>query len=462
MQNFTRIPSLLVVAILACGAFLMGGCESNPDGPPEPAFESFTVKANPHMITAVIVEATVTGVSELTIEYSRDGEEWSSTPSFPTSDGRYAVVGLAAETEYMFRLAAGSSKSAVETFITGEMPLLPDVTLTRTPGVEDPIMPGYLLVGFTGSSPDGAYAAVIYDTAARVVWYRSFGHPVVDFQKQPNGNFTMSVAPLNGPAKFYEVDVFGDEVAVHEAETTPATDVHELRILSDGSRLISGVKRPKQDLTAYGGEADVEVKQCVVEYRNGSELLTWSTELGMLPSDGIDPLVGSEVNPYHLNAIERDTDGNLLVSMRNASQIVKIDVSTGFVKWRLGGKRSDFVLIGDPLFGFSRQHGVRRLANGNIIIFDNGNDRNPQVSRAVEYQLDETFHTATFVGEYRVPDLFGNAMGFAQRLQNGNTVVCFGTARFIREVSPDNRVLWQLHPIGVELPYRAFKVSSLY
>lgn len=182
----------------------------------------------------------------------------------------------------------------------------------------------------------------------------------------------------------------------------------------------------------------------------------------MLPSDGIDPLVGTQVNPYHINALERDTDGNLLISMRNSSQIVKVDVSTGFVMWRFGGKRNQFLFIGDPLFGFHRQHGVRRLRNGNLLIFDNGNSHIPPVSRAVEYQVDETFKTATFVNEYRVPDLFADAMGFAQRLENGNTVVCYGTARFIREVSPQNRVLWQLHPIGIELPYRALKVKSLY
>lgn len=134
-------------------------------------------------------------------------------------------------------------------------------------------MPGYLLVGYTGSDPNGNYAAVVYDTAGRVVWYRDFGHPIVDFQKQPNGNFTVGIAPLTGSPWFNEVDVFGDVVSRYESETTPETGPRELRLYPDGSTLLYGIERPRVDLTSFGGESDVEIKQGVVEYRNGGTCL---------------------------------------------------------------------------------------------------------------------------------------------------------------------------------------------
>ena len=294
------------------------------------------------------------------------------------------------------------------------------------------------------------------------MWYRDFDAPVFDFQKQPNGNYTIGVQLGENEGLFNEVNPSGEVVAQHRAETVQETGPLELRLFEDGSRLLYGVRRVETDLTQFGGVANAEFHHNVVEYRSSGETFTWTTELGMNLTDGVDGLTSSVVKPYQINAIERDTDGNLLVSMRNASQIIKIDVSTGFEMWRLGGERNQFVLIGDQLSGFHRQHGVRRLPNGNILIFDNGNEHSPQVSRAVEYQLDETFKTATFVGEYRVPDLFAEDMGFAQRLTNGNTVVCYGTARVIREVSPQNRALWEIQPISGELPYRAMKVPSLY
>ena len=52
------------------------------------------------------------------------------------------------------------------------------------------------------------------------------------------------------------------------------------------------------------------------------------------------------VDYFHLNSIEVDADGHLLVSARHTSTVYKVDRKTGAVKWRLGGKRSDFA-IGD-------------------------------------------------------------------------------------------------------------------
>ena len=47
---------------------------------------------------------------------------------------------------------------------------------------------------------------------------------------------------------------------------------------------------------------------------------------------------------FHVNSIEIDHDGNLLVSARNTHTIYKISRRTGKILWRLGGKRSDFTL----------------------------------------------------------------------------------------------------------------------
>ena len=75
------------------------------------------------------------------------------------------------------------------------------------------------------------------------------------------------------------------------------------------------------------------------------------------------------VDYFHLNSIDVDTDGNLLVSARNTSTIYKVDRKSGEVLWRLGGMKSDFAV--DPAASFAYQHDVRRRPDGTITIFDN-------------------------------------------------------------------------------------------
>lgn len=114
--------------------------------------------------------------------------------------------------------------------------------------------------------------------------------------------------------------------------------------------------------------------------------------------------------------------------------------------------------------GFSHQHGIRRLANGNIILFDNGNLHVPSASRAVEYKLDEQTKVAELVWEYRrLPPLFSHILGFAQRLTNGNTLICYGAAQRVIEVDRWGTEHWELAVYGQNVYiYRAFKIDSLY
>jgi hypothetical protein len=86
------------------------------------------------------------------------------------------------------------------------------------------------------------------------------------------------------------------------------------------------------------------------------------------------------------------------------------------------------------------------------------------MSRAVEYRLDEKAKIAELVWEYRPdPPLFGVALGFAQRLSNGNTLVCFGTAQHIIEVDGMGVKRWELQINEPQrYAYRAIAIESLY
>ena len=60
------------------------------------------------------------------------------------------------------------------------------------------------------------------------------------------------------------------------------------------------------------------------------------------------PNVANHFDYFHINSIDVDADGHLLVSARNTWAVYKVHRRTGEVLWRLGGKRSSFRMGEEP------------------------------------------------------------------------------------------------------------------
>mgnify|MGYP001369637907 FL=1 len=130
----------------------------------------------------------------------------------------------------------------------------------------------------------------------------------------------------------------------------------------------------------------------------------------------------------HGNSIDIDYDNNLILSNRKSSEIIKIDRITGEIIWIIGGPTNEFEILNDPLNGVNSQHDVKRLANGNLLVFDNGKLGEYPASRVVEYELDEENLTANMIWQYENPyGYLSRAMGSAQRLPNQNTFINWGS-----------------------------------
>ena len=141
-------------------------------------------------------------------------------------------------------------------------------------------------------------------------------------------------------------------------------------------------------------------------------------------------------------------------------EITKINRQTGDIIWRMGGKNNQFIFTNDTI-RFSHQHAFRRIPTGHYTLFDNGNFHTPNFSRAIEYNLDQVNKTATLVWQFRnSPDEYGFAMGYVQRLSNGNTVIGWGSANpTVTEVDPNGNKVFELtFPEGV-YSYRAFRMT---
>ncbi len=179
-------------------------------------------------------------------------------------------------------------------------------------------------------------------------------------------------------------------------------------------------------------------------------------------TDDID-LTQHSIDYVHGNAIEVDYDGNLLISCRNMDEITKIDRQTGDIIWRLGGleaKNNQFQFINDPIT-FSHQHDVRRLPNGNITLFDNGNLHAPPITRSLEYRIDEENRIAELEWKYNnEPPTYAPTMGSTRRLANNNTIIGWGhhfDSRKVSEITPDGTTALEVIFPDSLVNYRAFK-----
>ena len=238
------------------------------------------------------------------------------------------------------------------------------------------------------------------------------------------------------------------------------TDYHDIRLLDNGNYIMQSYDSLYIDMGDYieGGQPNTKVKGIlrIQEFDiNDNLLLDWFAFEHLHIEDytsslNFDPvLFGSQITWMHGNSIEIDYDDNLIISNRRSSEVLKIHRTSGEIIWIMGGPLNEFEIIDDNLNGFSKQHDVRRLENGNILVFDNGNQHNPPLSRIVEYQVDEVNKTATLVWEYINPDGdVSMSMGSAQRLPNQNTLINWGNmggmGSNIVEVDYDQNIVLQL------------------
>lgn len=152
---------------------------------------------------------------------------------------------------------------------------------------------------------------------------------------------------------------------------------------------------------------------------------------------------------FHINSVDKDNEGNYLISARHASALYKINGRTGEIMWQLGGEKSDFAYTDDLLFGF--QHDARFLSSSTsgpgiefVSVFDNAARANGHrgggievvhsKSRAKLIRLDSHNWSASLEQSLISPDgLSAPSQGNVQMLPNSNLFVNWGQAGALTE-----------------------------
>ncbi len=157
-------------------------------------------------------------------------------------------------------------------------------------------------------------------------------------------------------------------------------------------------------------------------------------------SDDYDGFVPGYFNWSHGNSLiyEQSEDAYYLMS-RHLDALFKIDRSTGNILWQLGGVNSDFAGADMFAHGHYSHHWP-----GGFLVFDNGDHKDPEVSRVAEFAYDEQAMTVELVWEQVEPsESFIAVLGDARRLSNGNTLIDWSAKGRIQEVTPDHEVVWE-------------------
>jgi len=526
-QGKERRPNLETLCsgarVAALGlSVLLASCGS-PSSSQSPLAVSIADTQNP----LVAKYTVVSGCSgQAMVEFGPDTTYGRTTAWYPI--GSYAemsilVAGMRAETTYHMRLQRQCSGSTDigpdKTFTTGALPSAPpfpalQVSRPVAASTSSSEHPGIELVD-TINSTANLMQAYFSDRDGNPIWYYDVGpnNSPFDFKLLPNGHILLNIVTpvngqINGDSKLREVDLAGNTVRELDIGTlqqkvqaagydfAPVGFHHDFLPLPNGHLLIlTDSLTSFTALAGYPGTIQVQGDNLIDLDPDWNPVWAWNS------FDHLDVL---DINRHlfglpdwtHANAlVYLPNDGNLLLSMRHQSWVLKIDYSNGTgsgnVLWRLG-YQGDFALAqgDDPSLWFSFQHFPFLISqNGSQItlaIWDNGDFRPLDTSgttclipgppacysRATVFQADESAMVANLLWEDS-PGFFSVWGGSVSQLPNGNiefdsnALLVPPTANVASEIQEVTHtsppvVVWQM---DIPLPmtaYRAYRVPSLY
>lgn len=232
---------------------------------------------------------------------------------------------------------------------------------------------------------------------------------------------------------------------------------HDFQRLSNGNTMI--LRNERRDVIEISSE--IVLDDSIIEVTpEGKIVWEWYTsdhydEFGfndeakmLIRNEGMDWAHTNSIQSLSFNLINAHPfkESNILVSQRQTNIIFIIDKDTGQIVWKIGP--DCFLTIG--------QHNAQLIdpgfrGAGNILLFDNGGTGGwPQKfrldSRVIEINPVRKEIVATYnalkSGE-PLHSFFSAFAGGAQRLINGNTLICDAIYGRLFEITEDGEIVWE-------------------
>jgi hypothetical protein len=457
-----------------------------------------TDTANPHTQISFL-GTPVTEIQDVSVEGSRTGYHYghvygyfqgdggSFVPDKPFDAGERvlvrAVVGPSRgehRTSFSFRVATpyptggipsfpnpAAPASAYQSFVTAPAlhPPFLDVTVQdRDPAAGDLMMT-------VGPGP-GQYGPLIYTPRGRLVW----------FDDLPKGFSAenLSVQRYEGKEDltWWQGRVLalgfgqGEDIVMNSNYQTVATiragngyeaDLHDFQIVPQDVAYVAAYNFMRCDLSPVGGKRNgviVDTAVQAVDMKTGLVRWEWHSldHVGVGESHVPVPATATPWDWFHLNSIDPQPNGNLLISARSTWAAYQLQGGSGKILWRLGGTNSSFRMA--PGAEMAWQHDARMQPDGTVTLFDNGS--NPRIhyqSRGVRVAFDAKRHTARLARAYPHPGspLLTDSQGNTQILPDESVVIGWGAIPSVSELAKGGGLLFDAHLPPGSSSYRAFR-----
>jgi hypothetical protein len=318
----------------------------------------------------------------------------------------------------------------------------------------------------------GQYGPAIYDNAGHLVWFHALspGQDADDFRTQ-----TYRGQPVLTWWQGRTLNLgygLGEDVIANSSYKTIATvkagnglqaDEHEFTLTPQGSAWTIAYSPVQTSLASAGGAPSGIALDGVIQLidvHTGLVMWEWHSLGHVDVSESVSKPPNTPVNPYdyfHLNSLDTDSHGNILISARNTSALYEINPRTGVIAWTLGGKKSTFML--GPGVPFAYQHNALWLPNGEVSLYDD--EGAPPVkppSRGEVVKLNTASKTATLVSQFvRTPGLLTLCCGNAQPLPGGNWMVGWGGLPNLTEFNAQGQMIYDAQLPRGEFSYRVYR-----
>ncbi|MHB8531161.1 MAG: arylsulfotransferase family protein [Solirubrobacteraceae bacterium] len=324
------------------------------------------------------------------------------------------------------------------------------ILTTAKPGAA----PGYLfLAPYQGKGSPGP---TIVDQSGNLVWFHPLPHgwDATNFQVVPwEGRPALAwwqgrILEVGfGQGEYVLADSSYRQIARIRAGNGQHADLHELRLTPEGTAWVDAFYPVEKNLTSVHGAANGVLNDSVVQeidIKTGLVMWEWHA-YGHVPfSESYNP-VPAVVYPWdfvHLNSIDPGSSGDVLLSMRNTWALYDVDIRSGGIRWRLGGKLSNFKQL--PGTRFYWQHDAKWQPGNLISLFDNGSSpAKEKQSRGLLLAPDPGARTVSLKATFANPSrtLLADSQGNTLALPGGDWLMGYGALPDFTEYDSSGRVL---------------------
>jgi hypothetical protein len=357
--------------------------------------------------------------------------------------------------------AAGAKAPATPSWRSRPDLRIPALTVTRSEAGSstDPIF----IAPY--NAPNAQAGAVIADNSGQPLWENPLsGKVTTNFRvQQYRGSPVLtwwegSIELGHGVGEYVIADTSYRTVRRVQAAMGLRGDLHEFVITPRGTALLTSYVVTSADLSAVGGSRNGTIQDAIfqeIDLASGRLLLEWHSLEHIPLAESYAPIT-ADWDFFHINSVDLDGDGNLLVSGRSTHTLYKLD-RRGAILWRLGGKGGDFAMGPGSIFAW--QHDARRQPDGSLTVFDNGaTPAVEKLSRGLILDVDEPAMTATLLRQYTHAGILAGSQGSVQPLPNGNVFVGWGEVPRVTEFDHDGSIVFDAL-LGERYEcYRAFRL----